>query len=221
MMKETQYLMFDSNGLKTVKKSQIPEYYNTFNQNNLLDLNSIIFKLDEQSFLEYNLISKVENDLNNTAISSLKMSFIKIECQETELKMKLIESRMPELISHIAHFGYRTSSNSLKELIGYLESQNPLKFDQSKGHPFYEHNLKKLLFTLCLTNWPKGTNNYTNGLSFINGDGKLIYCHVSDQRSFLEFLIENTQITTKSGMERIYEENGELFIKLNLQIRFK
>ncbi|MBC6111731.1 HpaII family restriction endonuclease [Pedobacter fastidiosus] len=220
-MRNTKHLMFDSSGLRNVQSSTIPEYYNTFDQTILLDLESIVLKLEGQNFVDLSLLDYDKNILKQIKNLGLKMSFVKMESLETEAKLKLIESRMPEILSFIACFAQRAGSSSFKESIIELKLNNPLKYDLSQGHPFYEYKLKKLLLSLCLIDWSKGTNNYINGISFINEDGELICCHVNDERSFQEFLIENTLIVTKSAINRVYEENGELFIKLNLQIRFK
>lgn len=220
-MRNIKHLMFDSNGLRTIRSFSIPEYYNTFDRNILLDLKSIIFKLEKHHFVDLNLLDYDKNILKEIKNLGLKMSFMKMESHEAETKLKLIESKMPEILSFIACSAQSSGSSSFKESILELKLKNPLKFDLSQGHPFYEYKLKKLLLSLCLIDWSKGTNDYINGISFINEDGELICCHVNDERSFQEFLIENTVIVTKSAANGVYEENGELFIKLNLQIRFK
>ena len=55
-------------------------------------------------------------------------------------------------------------------------------------------------------------------------DGQLVCYHLYNHDEFKDYLFENTKFDTPSssrhGFGEIYQENGEYFIKLNLQIRF-
>lgn len=56
-------------------------------------------------------------------------------------------------------------------------------------------------------------------------NGEVLAFHIYNRDKFKEYLLDNTQFergsTTRHRYASIYEENGHMFINLNLQIRFK
>lgn len=219
-MKATKHLVFDYNGLKVNHNAKIANYYNSFGKLDLLNLESILFKLYPESILPVEWKNLKEDFLERIHNNSLKISFLKIEPSKLDSQLRLVESKMPEILSFLALYTLN-GNHSIADAIVELKRNNPLNFDLSKGHPFYEYKIKKLLYSLCLTNLINKNNGYTNGISYVNRDGEFICCHISNERDFEAFLLKNTIIENKRYLEDVYEENGELYIKLNLQIRFK
>ncbi|WP_262710866.1 HpaII family restriction endonuclease [Flavobacterium franklandianum] len=63
----------------------------------------------------------------------------------------------------------------------------------------------------------------TGGYLIVKDDGELICYHFYFAKNFEDYLFNNTKLETASernGFGKIYSENGQQKIKLNLQIRF-
>ena len=58
----------------------------------------------------------------------------------------------------------------------------------------------------------------------IGENGDVLCYHIYNRNEFEDYLLNNTKLDTASssrhGFGEIYEENGELYFNLNLQIRF-
>ena len=69
-----------------------------------------------------------------------------------------------------------------------------------------------------------GLTEAHGGYIIIREDGEVVCYHLYNRDQFQEYLFENTKLDTPSSSRHkfgtVYEENGEQYIKLNLQIRF-
>lgn len=84
-----------------------------------------------------------------------------------------------------------------------------------------------------------GKYDATGGIIIVKENGDLVCYHIYNKTEFQDYLINNTKLEQASTSEDdnnpgfskilkpkpykfgwVYEETGELFIKLNLQIRF-
>jgi type II restriction enzyme len=69
-----------------------------------------------------------------------------------------------------------------------------------------------------------GKYDTTGGYLVVKDDGDILCYHVYNRNDFENYLLNHTRLETASfsrhGFDEIYEEEGELFLKLNLQIRF-
>ncbi len=59
----------------------------------------------------------------------------------------------------------------------------------------------------------------------MKADGEILAYHISNRNLFEQYLLDNKYLerasTSRHENMSLYEENGEMFIKLNLQIRFR
>lgn len=175
---------------------------------------------------------------------NLKIEFQSIQSQNLQLNLKLIDSQLPEILAHLVYTKYRTGKSNLVELLNEINIKNPLGFDMSKGHPYYEYKIKNFLTENALGMTPEtvwtGKYDATGGIIIVKADGDIVCYHIYNKNEFQDYLINNTKLEQASTSEDddnpgfakelkakpykfgwIYEEHGELFIKLNLQIRFK
>ena len=112
------------------------------------------------------------------------------------------------------------------DIISNLEQINPLKY-QRRG--VYEHKFKEFLCAKALGLDPSrpwnGTDDANGGYIVAKSNGEVLAFHIYNRDKFKEYLLDNTQFergsTTRHHYASIYEENGHMFINLNLQIRFK
>lgn len=123
---------------------------------------------------------------------------------------------------------YSSPLSKIKEITERVKEENPLNFDFSDNQDFYEHKVKRLLTECTLglkgtTVW-RGKYEATGGYLIVKENGDVICYHIYDRNQFENYLFNNTRFETPSQTRHhfgnIYQENGEFFIKLNLQIRF-
>ena len=68
-------------------------------------------------------------------------------------------------------------------------------------------------------------NEANGGYIIVKADGEILAYHIYNRNFFEQYLLDNTILerasTSRHDYMSLYEENGEMFIKLNLQIRFR
>ena len=69
-----------------------------------------------------------------------------------------------------------------------------------------------------------GQLDATGGYLVVKEDGEIICYHIYNRNEFENYLLNNTKLETASSTRhdfgKIYRENGNLYFRLNLQIRF-
>lgn len=142
--------------------------------------------------------------------------------------LQLIDSLLPEIIAEMI-FNFFTEKNSeISKILNEIEKKNPLNFDLSDNHKFYEYKIKRFLTDIALGMMPSkvwtGKYDATGGYLIIKENGDVVCYHLYNRNEFENYLLNNTKLDTASskrhGFGTIYKEKGELFFKLNLQIRF-
>ena len=187
--------------------------------------------------------SKIAFRINKLESLNCKVEFHKIQSDNLQLNLKLIDSQLPEILAYLIYSKFKNGKSKLIDLIKEIKTQNPLAFDISKGHPFYEYKIKNFLTESALGMTPEtvwtGKYDATGGIIIVKDNGDLVCYHIYNKNEFENYLVNHTKLEQASTSEDdmnpgfaritkskpykfgwIYEENGELFLKLNLQIRF-
>lgn len=155
------------------------------------------------------------------------LEFIKIEDENFFLNLFLCDSQMPQILSEILKKFYLLNESKISKLTEIIAEENFLHYDYRYKQNFYEHKIKRFLtdaaFGLNAATVWKG--NYDKHLyAFKNKNGVLEFLPLYELNKIEDYLFFNTEVMIakdmKSEFGKIYEENGEYFIKLNLQIRF-
>ena len=123
---------------------------------------------------------------------------------------------------------YSTGANTVEKALESIVSANPMGYNLSKGHPFYQYKFKKFLTESALGMLPSkawdGTADATGGYIIVREDGEVLCYHLFNRNEFENYLVKNTKFETASTSRHqfgsIYKENGKYYLKLNLQIRF-
>lgn len=138
------------------------------------------------------------------------------------------DGHLPAILGQMILLYYSTPLSKIREITERVKAKNPLAFDYSDNQDFYDHKVKRLLTECTLglkgtTVW-RGKYEATGGYLIVKEDGDVICYHIYDRNRFENYLFNNTRFetpsTTRHNFGSIYEENGEFYIKLNLQIRF-
>ncbi|MDO6745573.1 HpaII family restriction endonuclease [Tenacibaculum soleae] len=188
-------------------------------------------KLSETEINKINSIdsrSKIMDRINSVLESKGKFHFVKTEKQIFSNNLILIDSKLPEILSQVVYEFYSSKNSSVSALVENTNSKNPLNFDISNEHKFYEYKIKRFLTDVALGMMPSkvwtGQYDATGGYLIVKESGDILCYHIYNRNEFEDYLFNNTKLDTASSSRHdfgtVYKENGELYFKLNLQIRF-
>ncbi len=156
------------------------------------------------------------------------LKYCGIQSENFELNLRLVDSDLPEIIGNLVLNKYSLGISRTRILVEKITRENPKDFNQIYGHPFYEYKIKNFLTDAALGMTPatlwKGVYDATGGIIIVKKTGDLVCYHIYNRTDFQNYLLNNTKLeqadTDRYGFGRLYEENGRLFLKLNLQVRF-
>lgn len=189
-------------------------------------------KISQQEISDINNISsrsKIKDRILEIKSKGGKIEFVKTQRNIFGNNLILIDSLLPQILSNVVLNFYSSSHSNIEELVQLTEEENPLKFDKSDKHLFYSYKIKRFLTDIALGMMPSkvwtGQYDATGGYLIVKSDGEILCYHIYNKNEFENYLLTNTKLETASssrhGFGEVYKENGELFFKLNLQIRFK
>ncbi|HDR4581913.1 HpaII family restriction endonuclease [Bacillus mobilis] len=174
--------------------------------------------------------SAIKDRIQSMINEGFQIKFIEPQNSTFNLNMQMIDSSFPTIISQMLLYYYQGIVPSrIDKLVEKLEQDNPCNFDLSSNHPFYRYKIKNFLIDVSLGLMPSevwnGIYDANGGYIIVRDDGELVCYHIYNRDEFQEFLLKNTRLEQADrGRHRfgeVFENNGEYFIKLNLQIRFR
>lgn len=183
---------------------------------------------DKVSFVFNTCSKKFKSRFEFLENQKCKIEYISMENEIFESNLQLIDGDLPKICAYMLKEYYATGVNTVIKALKTINLNNPIGYNLSKGHPFYEYKFKKLLAECALGMLPSkvwnGTADATGGYIIVKEDGEVLCYHLFNRNEFETYLINNTKFETPStsrhGFGDIYKENGKYYIKLNLQIRF-
>lgn len=178
---------------------------------------------------EFNTCSKKFRD--RFAVLKAENCNIEYVCTESsmfESNLMLIDGDLPRMCACMLKYYYSSGINTVREVLEVLKRDNPLNYNLTNGHPFYEYKFKKLLAECALGMLPSkvwdGTADATGGYIIVREDGEVLCYHLFNRNEFETYLLNNTKFetgsTSRHGFGSIYKEKDEYYVKLNLQVRF-
>lgn len=187
--------------------------------------------LQKNQFDEINQIdgrSKIKDRLEKIQEKSGILEFYETENNIFGSNLTLIDSSLPKILSEILLQFFTSKLSKTVELVSVISNQNPLNFSTESNHPYYSYKIKRFLTDVALGMMPSkvwtGEYDATGGYLIVKEDGEILCYHIYNRNEFEDYLLNNTKLDTASssrhGFGELYEENGELKFKLNLQIRF-
>ena len=185
-------------------------------------------KLEIEKINSIDSRSKIMDRINFVLESEGKFEFVKTERQIFSNNLTLIDSKLPEILSQIVYEFYSSKKSSVSDLVENTNTKNPLGFDISNEHKFYKYKIKRFLTDIALGMMPSkvwtGLYDATGGYLIVKENGDVLCYHIYNRNEFENYLFNNTKLDTASSSRHdfgtIYEQNEELYFKLNLQIRF-
>ena len=170
------------------------------------------------------IISRIEAILNKNC----RIEFFNVEHETCKANLQMIDTLFPLIMSQILFNRYISNKNGIKELTQVITEQNPCNYDLNIQPHSYEFKIKNFLTSSALgmtaaTPW-SGLYRATGGCIIAKEDGETLCYHAYNYNDFQDYLYNNTRIETPSTSRYdfgyVYKENGENYIKLNLQVRF-
>jgi hypothetical protein len=131
---------------------------------------------------------------------------------------------MPLIISEMLKEYYFHSVKNIADLTDYVSETNPIKTNKK----FYFHKIKELLFSAAIgmqptTKW-EGVDKAISKYVASKIKAELLDYFTYNRNSFKTYLLNNTALSVSNTAQNennfLYEENGEAYIKLGLQISF-
>lgn len=173
--------------------------------------------------------SKIKDRIEKITEFGGCLDFQKTESSIFGNNLVLIDSALPKIIAESLHLFFTSTFSTLVELTNHISVINPLDFNLETNHPFYSYKIKRFLTDIALGMMPSkvwtGELDATGGYLVVKENGEVLCYHIYNRNEFEDYLFANTKLETASSTRhdfgKIYEENRQLYFKLNLQIRFK
>ncbi|MCT7548644.1 HpaII family restriction endonuclease [Aliarcobacter butzleri] len=150
-------------------------------------------------------------------------SFIQTESCIFERNLKLIDSKLDEILAQMLLLSYENNEKDIKELISLIsKSEDENIFYKKKISDF----ANAVTFGMRAGESWNGTNEVNGGIILVIKTGEVYLLDLVYFKNIVDkYLLDNIKLdspsSTRYKMFEIYKENGRYFFKLNLQIRFK
>lgn len=155
--------------------------------------------------------------------------YIGAERDTMDFNLKMVDSEMPKIIGQILLLFYKERTSSLVEITNKLLSELPPSNTKDEDRKLLlTSKVKKFLVDILLgffarTKW---NGSYeANGTIVMKNNGDCLGFHIIELDNLKNYLFENIKLdtpsTTRHRFGKLYlEKDGELYFKLNLQLRF-
>ena len=138
----------------------------------------------------------------------------------------MVDSSMPQMIGNMLLYYYEEDVKECEKLVEIEGERDPLEYGDTM---MYEYKFKKFLCSCALGMKPAkkwdGLDEANGGYIIVKADGEILAYHIYNRNFFEQYLLDNTIFEraskSKHDYMQLYEKDGEMFIKLNLQVRFR
>lgn len=174
--------------------------------------------------------SKIQDRIKAIIKAGGKLIFNGVENPIFRNNLQLVDSYLPNILAEMVLDYFSTEHKNMKEITEQMTKNNPLKYDLSYNHKFYEHKMKCFLTDVALGMMPTSvwTGEYeaNGGYLVVKEDGDVLCYHFYNRNLFESYLYNNTRLETASSSRNKFgtiekQKDNNLTFKLNLQIQFK
>lgn len=178
--------------------------------------------IDEVNGIESS--KKMRDRLREITEAGGVLEFSHVESTVFTRNMRVIDSIMPDIIANMLtdyYSGQGATMTKLCELSGEKGMYN-------LGASEIGYKVKSFLRAVALgmvpsREWSTRLSTY-GGYIVVRADGMLLCYHLYNDDDFRDYLFNNTKLDTPSTSRHdfgyLYEDDGAVFLKLNLQVRF-
>lgn len=160
-----------------------------------------------------------------------RLEYSDIENTTFKNNLLFLDSCMPRFIADcLVVDSMPNSSSDISYAVKEVAKKNPLNFTGKNVQTFYEHKMKVLLLDAALGMTPakewNGKYDANGGYLVVRQDGEIVCYHFYNRNDVEDYLYSNTRFERASRSRYHFGElfrkaDGEVYFKLNLQIRFK
>ena len=152
------------------------------------------------------------------------LEFSHVESTVFTRNMRVIDSIMPDILASMLVDYYLRQGVTMTQLCA-LSGAKGLR---GLGAVEISYKVKSFLRAVALgmvpsREWDTRLSTY-GGYIIVRDDGMLLCYHLYNDDDFRDYLFNNTKLDTPSTSRHdfgyLYEDDGELFLRLNLQVRF-
>jgi len=154
------------------------------------------------------------------------ISYADMEHQGFKRNLIMVDSSMPQIIGNMLLYYYEEDVKECDKLVKLAGERDPLGYGDAM---MYEYKFKKFLCSCALGMKPAkkwdGLDEANGGYIIVKADGEILAYHIYNRDFFEQYLLDNTILerasTSRHEYMSLYEEDEEMFIKFNLQVRFR
>lgn len=185
--------------------------------------------INDALMYEFNTCSnQIKKRLEVLKKADCSINYCEMENKSFEGNLLMLDGDLPAICAKMLHLYYAEGIRDVSKSLEKMSSMNPMGYNLTLGHPFYQYKFKKLLSECALGMTPAKTWNgiadATGGYIIVREDGEVLCYHLFNRNEFENYLMKNTKFETASTSRHqfgsIYKENGKYYLKLNMQIRF-
>lgn len=173
--------------------------------------------------------SKFKKKFESLNKQGANVEFHSVASQGLHNNLTMLDLGMERIVAECLLLYYQGSAKTIEEAVNLVKANDPLRINANASQPMYEYKIKQFLlaFALGMTAskaW-QGRFNANGGFIVVKEDGDIVCYHFFDRNDLEDYLFYNTRFespsTSRHNYGSIYEDNGEFYMKLNLQVRFK
>ncbi len=142
--------------------------------------------------------------------------------------LRRVDTVLERFVAQMLVDFFTSKTSRVAELCEKLAQNSGLKREFGLSLPDYEYKIKNFLDAVALGMVPSqewdGFSEAQGGYIVVRQDGAVVCYHLYNRDEFREYLYRNTKLESASSSRHkygvLYERDGQLFIDLNLQVRF-
>ncbi len=197
---------------------------------------NILYKVEggnmtDEEIAEFNSIEDHLPRMKALVDKGFCLVYSDIEHHTFKNNLLFLDTCMPEFIGRcLICDSMPNSTSAIKEAVEQVAQDNPFGFTGSNVVAFYEHKMKVLLLDAALGMTPArewtGRYDANGGYLVVKRDGDIVCYHFYNRNDVEDYLYNKTRFERASrsryGFGNLFRgDDGKVYIKLNLQIRFK
>jgi type II restriction enzyme len=213
-------------------KSQLGSASTLLNAGNTTN---ILYRLSGKNLTDDDIanINGIENHLPRMKAlfdMGCKLEYVDTPHDTFRDNLQFLDTSMPRFIAECLVADCEESSTSkVSDVVAVVAKRNPLHYMGKNVETFYEHKMKVLLVDVALGMTPSkqwlGKYDANGGYLVVRKDGEVVCYHFYNRNDIEDYLYYNTRFERASrsryGFGSLYRgDDGQVYIKLNLQIRF-
>lgn len=182
--------------------------------------------LSQDEIDRFNEIKKFKQKFEYLYSLGANIEFDDVDNKTFGFNLKMVTLEMPEVFAEMMKVYYEGKANKISEITEIVAKSGIV--NTINNGVYLKHKVKTLLTNIALgmvpgTLWT-GDYEATGGYIIVKGDGDVVCYHIYNRNAFMNYMFDNTRFDTPSqsrhGFGKIYEKDGQRYLKLNVQIRF-